>query len=123
MLLDDLRDAIRVRHYSRRTEEAYIGWVRRFILFSGKRHPRDIGEPEVQAFLTYLAAQRQVSASTQNQALSAILFLYRDVLKVDDFSLDLAVRARKRERLPIAAIWRAITVVGMFDVAGEGCRF
>jgi site-specific recombinase XerD len=123
VLLDDLRDAIRVRHYSRRTEEAYIGWVRRFILFSGKRHPRDIGEPEVQAFLTYLAAQRQVSASTQNQALSAILFLYRDVLKVDDFSLDLAVRARKRERLPIAAIWRGITVVGMFDVAGEGCRF
>lgn len=73
-LLDRCRRAIRLRHYSRRTEEAYIGWIRRFIGFHGLRHPRDLGTPEVTAFLTNLSG-RGVSASTQNQALSAILFL------------------------------------------------
>lgn len=101
MLPDDLRAAIRIRHYSRRTEEAYVGWVKRFILFNGKRHPREMGDPELQAFLTHLAIQKQVSASTQNQALSAILFLYREVLKVDGFSFDVAVHARRPERLPV----------------------
>lgn len=101
MLLEELIAAIRIRHYSRRTEEAYAGWVRRFILFHGKRHPKEMGEPELQAFLTHLAMQRHVSASTQNQALSAILFLYREVLKVEDFSIDLTVRARRPERLPV----------------------
>jgi hypothetical protein len=78
-LLDAVRDAIRLRHYSRRTEEAYVAWIRRFIVFHGKRHPRDMGGPEVTAFVSSLAA-REVSASTQNQALSAILFLYQAVL-------------------------------------------
>ena len=101
MLLDEVKAAIRVRHYSRRTEEAYAGWVRRYILFNGKRHPREIGAPELQSFLTHLAIQKRVSASTQNQALSAILFLYREVLKVESFSLDVAVRAQRPERLPV----------------------
>ncbi len=101
MLLDDLKTAIRIRHYSRRTEEAYVGWVRRFILFNGKRHPKEMGDPELQAFLTHLAIKKQVSASTQNQALSAILFLYREVLKVGGFSIDVAVHARRPERLPV----------------------
>src|SRR5256885_15895098 len=78
-LLDRVREAIRVRHYSRRTEQAYVGWIRRFIVFHGKRHPRELGEREVTAFLSTLAT-RGVSASTQNQALSAILFLYDVVL-------------------------------------------
>ena len=86
MLLDDLTAAIRLRHYSRRMEEAYVGWVRRYVLFNGKRHPRELGKPELESFLSHLAMQKHVSASTQNQALSAILFLYRDVLKAADFA-------------------------------------
>jgi hypothetical protein len=78
-LLDTVRQAIRVRHYSRRTEDAYLSWIRRFIVYHGKRHPRELGEAEVTAFLSNLAA-RGVSASTQNQALSAILFLYEVVI-------------------------------------------
>lgn len=78
-LLDTVRQAIRLGHYSRRTEEAYVGWIRRFIVSSGRRHPREIGEPEVTAFLSGLAA-RGVSASRQNQGLSAILFLYEVVI-------------------------------------------
>ncbi len=74
-LLDQVRNAIRVRHYSRRTEDQYVHWIRRFILFHAKRHPREMGEREVTAFLTYLAVDKNVAASTQNQALSAILFL------------------------------------------------
>ena len=74
-LLDRLRTAIRLRHVSRKTEEAYVGWVRRFIVFHGKRHPSEMGEAEVTAFLTHLAQVRGVSASTQNQALCALLFL------------------------------------------------
>jgi len=101
VLLDDLKAAIRVRHYSRRTEEAYLSWVRRYILFNGKRHPREIGAGELQSFLTHLAIQKHVNASTQNQALSAILFLYREVLKMDDMGLGMAVRARRPERLPV----------------------
>ena len=79
-LLDQVRDAIRTRHYSIRTEEAYVNWVRRFILFHGKRHPKDMGGAEIEAFLTHLAVEGHVAASTQNQALSARLFLYRPVL-------------------------------------------
>ena len=80
-LLDQVRDAIRVRHYSYRTEEAYVQWVRRFILFHNKQHPKDMGAAEVEAFLTHLAVQERVAASTQNQALSASLFLYQQVLR------------------------------------------
>jgi site-specific recombinase XerD len=79
-LLDRLREAVRVRHYSIRTEEAYVNWARRFILFHHKRHPSSMGVEEVNSFLTHLAVSEHVSASTQNRALSAIFFLYRHVL-------------------------------------------
>ncbi|MDO8680368.1 MAG: phage integrase N-terminal SAM-like domain-containing protein, partial [Acidobacteriota bacterium] len=75
-LLDRVREAIRTRHYSRRTEEAYVHWIRRYIVFHGKAHPSTLGAEQISAFLTWLAVQQHVSASTQNQALSALLFLY-----------------------------------------------
>jgi integron integrase len=100
-LLDRLREAIRVRHYSIRTEAAYVDWVRRFILFHGKRHPRDMGAAEVGAFLTHLAVNRAVAASTQNQAKSALLFLYREVLGVQLPWLDEVISAKARRRLPV----------------------
>ena len=78
-LLDRVRDALRARHYSRRTEDAYVAWIRRYIIFHGKRHPAEMGGAEVTRFLSSLAVEGQVAASTQNQALSALLFLYRDV--------------------------------------------
>ncbi len=107
-LLDQLRDAIRTRHYSIRTEEAYIDWVRRYILFHDKRHPRELGAAQIEAFLTYLATQRQVSASTQNQARSAILFLYKQVLKIDLPWLDEVVTAKRGERLPVVLTPREV---------------
>src|SRR5881628_1950641 len=100
-LLDRVRDAIRARHDSRRTEDAYVGWIRRYILFHGKRHPAEMGAPEVARFLSSLAVDGHVAASTQNQALSALLFLYREVLGVELPWLDEVVRARRRERLPV----------------------
>lgn len=100
-LLGRVREQIRVRHYSIRTEKAYVHWVRRFILFHGKRHPRDMGAPEVSAFLSYLASERNVAASTQNQALNALLFMYREVLGVDLPWLDDVVRAKRPARLPV----------------------
>lgn len=99
-LLDQVHDAIRARHYSRRTERAYAGWIRRFVLFHGKRHPEEMGEPEVTAFLSHLATRRRVSASTQNQALSALLFLYRVVLRRELAWLDDLVRAKRPARVP-----------------------
>jgi len=99
-LLDQVRDKIRVRHYSIRTETQYVQWVKRFILFHGKRHPQEMGAVEVEAFLTHLAVEGNVSASTQNQALSALLFLYREVLGVELPWLDNVVRAKKPQRLP-----------------------
>lgn len=100
-LLDQLRQAIRVRHYSIRTEVTYADWVRRFILFHDKRHPKELGAPEVAAFLTHLAVDRSVSPSTQNQAKSALLFLYRSVLDVHLPWLDEVVAAKDRPRLPV----------------------
>jgi integron integrase len=100
-LLDWLREAIRARHYSRRTEKAYIQWIKRYIFFHGKRHRAEMGAPEVTKFLTSLAVDGGVAASTQNQALSALLFLYRDVLAVDLPWLDGVVRAKRPERLPV----------------------
>jgi integron integrase len=91
----------RARHYSRRTEDAYIDWIKRFIVFHGTRHPADMGAPELTAFLTSLAVRRNVAPSTQNQALSALLFLYRRVFAVDLPWLDDVVRARKPARLPV----------------------
>ena len=100
-LVDQVRDAIRTRHYSYRTEEAYVGWIRRFILFHGKRHPVQMGPPEITQFLTALAVDRHVSASTQNQALAAVLFLYQQVLGCEPGWLDDIVRAKRGERLPV----------------------
>ena len=100
-LLDRLRAALRARHYSLRTEEAYVAWVRRYVLFHGKRHPDEMGEAEINAFLTDLAVKKKVAASTQNQALSALLFLYRDVLGKSLDSLGDVVRARRPARLPV----------------------
>ena len=100
-LLDRLRAAIRVRHYSRRTEDAYADWSRRFILFHGKRHPAEMGAAEVNAFLTDLAVRGHVSASTQNQALCALLFLYESVLGQPLGRLGEVVRARRPKRLPV----------------------
>lgn len=99
-LLDQVRQTIRVRHYSRRTEHAYVAWIRRFIVFHGKRHPRELGEREVTAFLSSLAA-RGVSASTQNQALSAILFLYEVVVGERLAWMNDIVRAQRPARLPV----------------------
>ena len=100
-LLDRLRAEIRVRHYSIRTEEAYVDWARRYILFHDKRHPKDMGADEVTAFLTHLATERKVSASTQNQAKSALLFLYREVLGVELPWLAEVIAARVPKRLPV----------------------
>jgi len=100
-LLDQVRAAIRVRHYSRRTEDTYVHWIRRFILFHAKRHPQEMGEREVTAFLTYLAVNKNVAASTQNQALAAILFLYQKVLEMKLDWLEDVVRARRPKRLPV----------------------
>lgn len=100
-LLDRVRGEIRARHYSIRTEDTYVQWIRRFILFHGKRHPKEMGAAEVGAFLTHLAAERNVSASTQNQAKAALLFLYGQVLKIDLPWLDEVVTGRTQRRLPV----------------------
>jgi integron integrase len=100
-LLDQVRDRIRVKHYSIRTETQYVQWIRRFILFHGKRHPRDLGAPEVEAFLTHLAVEGNVAAATQNQALSALLFLYKEVLGIDLPWLKDVTRAKRPQRLPV----------------------
>ena len=100
-LLDQVRDKIRFKHYSLSTENTYLSWIKQFILYHGKRHPVNMGAAEVEAFLTYLATQRQVSSSTQNQALSAILFLYREVLAITLPWLDNFERSKKPRRLPV----------------------
>jgi site-specific recombinase XerD len=100
-LLDRVRAAIRTRHYSIRTEQAYVGWIRRFILFHNKRHPADMGKSEIEAFLTHLAVDRNVASSTQNQAFSALLFLYREVLEREMPWLDDVTRAKKPAGLPV----------------------
>lgn len=99
-LLDQLRERIRRFNYSLRTEDAYLHWVKRFILFHNKRHPSQLGEKEVEAFLSHLAVDRNVTASTQNLALAAILFLYKEVLKIDLDWLENIQRAKKPARLP-----------------------
>jgi integron integrase len=100
-LLDRVRQALQTRHYSRRTEKAYVGWIRRYILFHGKRHPTEMGAPEITQFLTSLAVDRRVAASTQNQALGALLFLYREVLDQNLPWLDDLVRARRPQHVPV----------------------
>ncbi|HEX7063190.1 MAG TPA: integron integrase [Woeseiaceae bacterium] len=113
-LLAQVRDKLRARHYSYRTEQQYITWIRRFILHYDRRHPRQISGAEVEGFLTHLAVERRVSASTQNQALSAILFLYRQVLEIELPWLENVVRARKPARLP--------TVLTPAEVESVLCR-
>ncbi|WP_071872440.1 integron integrase [Atopomonas hussainii] len=100
-LLEQMREQIRLRHYSIRTESVYTEWVRRFIRFHKYRHPLELGGPEVEAFLTHLAVRRDVSVSTQNQALSSILFLYQKVLHVELPWLENVVRAKRPQRLPV----------------------
>jgi integrase len=99
-LLDRVADKMRLLHYSVRTEEAYLDWIRRFILFHNKRHPCDLGPPEIEAFLTDLAVNGRVAASTQNQAFSALLFLYQRVLEIELPNLHV-LRAKRPERLPV----------------------
>ena len=100
-LLDQLRQALRVRHYALRTEQSYVDWARRFIRYHGLRHPREMGAAEVAGFLSHLASERGCSASTQNQAKSALLFLYKEALGIDLPWLDEVVSARTRRRLPV----------------------
>lgn len=100
-LLAQVRDIIRRKHYSIRTEQAYVEWIKRFILYHDKRHPRDMDEEEVTEFLTHLARDRNVAASTQNQALSALLFLYKNVLKQEIGWLKNVERARRPTKMPV----------------------
>jgi integron integrase len=101
-LLDQVRDVLRAKHYSYRTEKTYCSWITRFILFHNKRHPREMGLPEINVFLTHLATERNIAASTQNQALSALLFLYRDVLQIniENTASLTPLRAKRPDRLP-----------------------
>lgn len=110
-LLDEVRRAIAAKHYSRKTGEAYTRWIHRFILFHGKKHPRDLAGPEVSQFLSYLATDRQVAASTQNQALSAILFLYKEILEIELPWLDDMVRAKQPVRVPTVLTAREVELV------------
>ncbi len=100
-LLDEVRNVIRVKHYSLRTEETYVQWIKRFVLFHNKRHPKYMGGKEISAFLTYLAVEQKVAASTQNQALNAIVFLYKEVLQQEVGVLEGITWAKKPERLPV----------------------
>jgi integron integrase len=110
-LLDQVRDRIQVLHYSIRTEQSYISWIKRFILFNNKKHPADMGRLEIEAFLTYLAVKRNVAAGTQNQALNAILFLYRQVLNIDLPWLEDVTRAKKPKRLPVVLTVNEINAI------------
>ena len=100
-MLDQVRETIRVKHYSPKTEDAYVGWIRRYILFHGKRHPSEMGAEQVAQFLSHLALEAHVAASTQNQAFNALLFLYQQVLHIDLGEIAGAVRAKKPKRLPV----------------------
>jgi len=117
-LLDQVRGVLRVRHYSPRTEECYVQWMKRFILFQHKRHPAEMGGAEVQEYLTHLAVRERVSASTQNQALNALLFLYGQVLDIELPRLD-AIRARRGQRLPVVMTRAEVRAV---LEALEGCQ-
>lgn len=99
-LLDQVRDVIRKKHYSIRTEQAYVNWIRQYILFHKKCHPKDMGEKEISQYISHLATDRNVASSTQNQALNAIVFLYKYVLKIDLGDFGHMERAKRPERLP-----------------------
>jgi integron integrase len=110
-LLDEVRRVLRLKHYSLRTEAIYVQWIRRFILANGKRHPRDMGELEVERFLSDLAVERKVAAATQNQALAAVLFLYQQVLGVELAWMDGVVRAKRPQRIPTVLSREEVTSV------------
>jgi integron integrase len=110
-LLDRVRDAIRTRHYSRRTEVAYVTWIRRYIVFHRKAHPGTLGAADISAFLTWLATRQRVSASTQNQALAAILFLYERVLQIPVGRVEHVIRAKQPLRLPVVLSREEVVVV------------
>jgi integron integrase len=123
-LLDQVRSRIRFKHYSIRTEEAYVEWIRRYVRFHGNRHPVDLSATDVEAFLTHLATDRDVAASTQNQAQSALLFLYREVLAIELPWLDGVVRAKTPSRLPVVLTQDEIvlllsTLRGTHKLVGE----
>jgi integron integrase len=128
-LLDQVRDVIRKKHYSIRTEEAYVQWIKRFILFHSKRHPKDMGEKEISAYISYLASHGKVASSTQNQALNAIVFLYKQVLKIEIGDLGQMERAKKPEKLPVVLSKNEVRQVlaglsGQFRLMGQllyGC--
>jgi site-specific recombinase XerD len=109
-LIQRYRELLQTRHYARRTVKTYEQWLRRFLRFHGMRHPREMGSAEVNAFLTHLAVEEQVSASTQNQALAALLFLYRDLLE-RNLELEGVVRARSRRRLPVVLTTEEVRAV------------
>jgi integrase len=112
-LLDQVRKAIRTRHYSVKTEESYLGWIKRFIFFHNKRHPAEMRETEIAQFLSSLATDRNISASTQNQALNAILFLYHEVLGNNIGHVNGVIRAKKTRRLPVVLTKEEVkTVLG-----------
>jgi site-specific recombinase XerD len=119
-LLDRVRHAIRSRHYSRRTEEAYLFWVRRYVVFHDKRHPSQMGSAEITGFLSDLAVRKQVSASTQNQALSALLFLYREVLGQAVEGLEEIVRAKRSVRVPLVLSREEVAAVLRYGHGATG---
>ncbi len=120
-LLDQVRGVLRFHHYSIRTEEAYLGWIRRFVLFHGKRHPNELGAEEVRAFLTALAVEGKVAAPTQNQALSALLFLYQQVLKLEIGWLGEVERAQRPARLPVVCTQEEVRAI-LGKVSGPTTR-
>jgi integron integrase len=115
-LLDQVRQAIQTRHYSPKTEESYVHWIKRFILFHNKRHPLEMSEKEIARFLSNLASELHVSAATQNQALNAILFLYRDVLRKEIGYVDGVIRAKRPHRLPVVLTRQEVkSILGVLD--------
>jgi integron integrase len=115
-LLDQVRQAIRMRHYSTKTEESYVHWIKRFICFHNKRHPAEMGEKEIAQYLSSLASELHVSASTQNQALNAILFLYREVLRKEIGYINGVVRAKRPHRLPVVLTRQEVkSILGILD--------
>ena len=116
-LLDQVRNRIRLKHYSIRTEEAYVDWTRRFVIFHDRRHPREMGAQQVEAFLTHLAVQGRVAASTQNQAKSALLFLYKEVLGEELPWLDNIENAKRPQRMPVVLTAEEVRAI-LADVEG-----
>ena len=110
-LLNDVRNKLRVHHYALKTEKTYVQWIKRFILFHNKTHSLKMGKVEVEAFLTWLAVKRKVAPSTQNQALQAILFLYRKVLEIELPWLDDVVRVKQKRRIPVVLSQQEVTII------------